>query len=132
MYGESRDKQINKQLEDLEKLKDDSTKYHSVIKDLYSKGPKKPIQVFNDEKEFAGSESEQIKYITKHFKNFLTKSSNSDSNSDNNSDSNFNSDSDNNGSSESSSNNFSSSNSDIPPPCEMSTPFTKEEIKKAV
>ena len=65
------EKDLDMKLEHLEKIKDDNTKYHYVLRDLNKPKHKVPIMVKDKEGNVPGSTAEKIKVIREYFKKTL-------------------------------------------------------------
>ena len=63
--------EVNTYLTEMESLKDNSTKFHSALRSLNNRMPKKPLIVKNENGEIAGSDDGQAKIVTTHFKKML-------------------------------------------------------------
>ena len=61
------DEKLVKELEEIEKVKDDSNRCHQAIRNIKNRKPKKPLLVEKEDGTYAGNEKEQIESITKHF-----------------------------------------------------------------
>ena len=92
--------ELNLELEELEKAKNDSNKYFLVMKELQNKIRKTETLLVKDDKgNIAGSDQEKVKLIAEHFKEVLAPKGKE-------------------------------TNKEYKP-CEMTTPFVKEEIEAA-
>ena len=66
------DKQLDLELQDIEKCKDDSNKCHQVISKIQSLEPWKPLVIFDSELNRITSAEDQVTVITDHFTNLFS------------------------------------------------------------
>ena len=66
------DKQLELELQDIEKYKDDSNKRHQVISKIQSHEPWKPLVIFDSELNRITSAEDQVTVITDHFTNLFS------------------------------------------------------------
>ena len=71
--GELEDEKLNKDLEELERLKEDSTKYYHVMRKLQSKKKKKPLVIYDENKNIVANEKTIIELVTRHFTQLFTR-----------------------------------------------------------
>ena len=67
-------KQMDGDLKQIEKYKEDSNKCYQAVRFIKSKKPRKTLEIFDEERNLIGSEDEQIVVITKYFKELFHKS----------------------------------------------------------
>ena len=70
------DQKLDLKLQDIEKHKNDSNRYHKVIKEIKNYKPKRPLIVKDENKKIVGSVTQKCAIITNYFKDFF--SSNTD------------------------------------------------------
>ena len=68
---EREEKELDSKMEQLERIKDDNTKYHYIMRDLNKPKQKIPILVKNKEGDVPGTTQEKIKIIEDYFKKTL-------------------------------------------------------------
>ena len=68
---ELKQEQIDNELENLEKIKNDSNKYHAVMREMRRKKHNEALLVTDDEGKVAGSTETKLTLIRQHFKNAL-------------------------------------------------------------
>ena len=59
--------QLDKELQDIERYKDDSNKCYQAIRKINSQKPKKTLAIFDEQNQFVASETEQLQIITEYF-----------------------------------------------------------------
>ena len=58
---------LNKELQNIERYKDDSDKCYQAIRKVNSQKPKKTLAIFDEENQLVASETEQLQIITEYF-----------------------------------------------------------------
>ena len=58
---------LDKELQDIERYKDDSNKCYQAIRKVNSQKPKKTLAIFDEQNPFVASETEQLQIITEYF-----------------------------------------------------------------
>ena len=58
---------LDKELQDVERYKDDSNKCYQEIRKINSQKPKKTLAIFDEQNQFVASETEQLQIITEYF-----------------------------------------------------------------
>ena len=66
------DKQLDSELQDIEKYKDDSNKCYQAIRKIQSRKPRKPLAIFDSEFNRITSGEDQVTSITNHFTNLFS------------------------------------------------------------
>ena len=59
--------ELDKELQDIERYKDDSNKCYQAIRKINSQKPKKTLAIFDEQNQFVASETEQLQIITEYF-----------------------------------------------------------------
>ena len=70
------EQQLNNKLEEIESMKNDSTRCYAALRELKTRNPQKPLCVKDEKGKVAATEEQQIKIVSEYFTKMLAPTEN--------------------------------------------------------